>query len=39
MQEDPQETTNLWNERADVVQDMSALLARYQEDGHSARRS
>ena len=35
MEEDPRETTNLWLERSDVVDGMSALLERYRQAGHS----
>lgn len=33
---DPQETDNLWSERRDVVEELTGLLATYQETGRSA---
>jgi arylsulfatase A-like enzyme len=39
MREDPQETTNLWTDRPDIVESLSALLDRYQREGASITRS
>lgn len=35
LDEDPQETTNLYMERPDVVEELSALLDRYRDQGYS----
>ena len=37
LDDDPQETTNLWSERPEVVRRLSRLLERLQNEGHSRR--
>jgi arylsulfatase A len=35
LQDDPAEAINLWTERPDIVEQLSSLLERYQQQGHS----
>ena len=38
LKDDPYETTDLWEERRDIVSELEDLLEKYQRDGHSVPR-